>query len=243
MDNRHPTEASHPSAPMMPQRCRCVTGLVYRLSHVEAAFRRGAKLIPDDGSTLWRILVVLFADRLGPACQSLALRRGERKGLPGEGDGGFALGGGSWGGGGERGREAALFQLVVDLTAGIFYAFNQRAALIELLAYKLDGSLEHEAFGAPLTLEARHKLRQAVETLADGLSSLLLCEGAGRQPMCVARGRRLPSENAPEAMWFCFFSSSVSRGFSSALGPVPSPGDVSLTDGMVQTQGYRLRCS
>lgn len=35
----------------------------------------------------------------------------------------------------------------------------------------------------------------------------------------------------PDAMWFCFFSSSVRRGFSSAPPGPPSPGDVDVLFG------------
>lgn len=81
-----------------------------------------------------------------------------------------------------RGGAHSLLELVVDTAAGALDLVDHDAALLDLLAHKLDGALEDEALGAALALEARDELRQAVETLADGLATLLLCAVCARAP-------------------------------------------------------------
>ncbi len=49
----------------------------------------------------------------------------------------------------------------------------------DLVAHKLDSTLEDEAFGATLALEAGDEFSEAVEAFADGLSSFLFCRVRG----------------------------------------------------------------
>lgn len=68
--------------------------------------------------------------------------------------------------------------LLVDLASRTLNALDQFLTLPELLLHKLHSLFQDETLGAALTLEARDQLRQAVEALADGLASLLLCQRA-----------------------------------------------------------------
>ena len=112
----------------------------------------------------------------------------------------------------------SLLQGVVDVFPFPLDGLDEPSPLLQLLPQELDRLLQHKPLGAPLALHAGNKVAQPVESLADGLAALLFCtDGQPSCRGCDGRGRGRAA--VPDAMWFCFFSSSVRRGLSS--GPWP----------------------
>lgn len=67
----------------------------------------------------------------------------------------------------------SLLVLGINIPACLLDAINQRLSLHHLLAHIVDGPLQDQSLRAALSLQPRHKLRKAVEALANRLTTLL----------------------------------------------------------------------
>lgn len=123
------------------------------------------------------------------------------------------------------------FQVLVHRPSMTLDQSDQPPALFYLFLGVVHRRLQDDALGPSLSFYTRHDLGECIEAFADGLSSFLLCAFVSTFRVTRDGNKGL----VPDAMWFFFFSSSVSRGFSSSplawfpFAPfatkAPSPGE------------------